>query len=205
MKITDIEVIPFRVPRRPFRHGELHDEVTIVQTLTRITTDEGAEGLYLGGAGHGDQDGLNAQDRAALRGPIRAKLLGEDPFDREKFWHWFWVSNTQENLLSVVDMALWDLQARLYDLPLHKLLGGCRDKVRAYASTYPNMGSPEVYGQHAAACKVQWRRAVIVRPVSLCALVQQQPHRVDVALLAGGVQRRQPALRSPVDLRAVVQ
>ena len=40
MKITDIEVIPFRVPRRPFRNGELGEETTIVQTLTRIKTDE---------------------------------------------------------------------------------------------------------------------------------------------------------------------
>ncbi|MDP7447296.1 MAG: hypothetical protein QF689_01795, partial [Candidatus Latescibacteria bacterium] len=93
MKITDIEVIPFRVPRRPFRNGELGEETTIIQTLTRIHTDEGAEGLYLGGAGHGDQDGLAPHDRAALRGPIRHRLVGEDAFDREKFWHWMWVAN----------------------------------------------------------------------------------------------------------------
>ena len=164
MKISDIEVIPFHVPRRPFRNGELGAETTVVQTLTRIHTDEGAVGLYLGGAGHGDQDGLNAQDRAAIRGPMRAKLMGQDPFDREKFWHWMWESNTQENLRSVVDMALWDLQARCYDLPLHKLLGGCRDKVKAYASTYPNMGAPEVYAEHAAACKARGYRHYKIHP-----------------------------------------
>lgn len=164
MKITDIQVIPFRVPRRPFSNGDLRPETTIVQTLTRICTDEGAEGLYLGGAGHGDQDGLNARDRAALRGPIRAKLLGQDPFDREKFWHWMWASKTQENLLSVVDLALWDLQARLYGVPLHKLLGGCREKVKAYASTYPNMGSPGVYAEHAVACKARGYRHYKIHP-----------------------------------------
>ena len=60
-------------------------------------------------------------------------LVGQDPFDREKFWHWFSVSNREENLVSVIDMALWDLQARAFGLPLYKLLGGCRDKVKAYA------------------------------------------------------------------------
>ena len=175
MKITDIEVIHFRVPRRVFRNGELGEETTIIQTLTRICTDEGAEGLYLGGAGHGDQDGLGAQDRAALRGTMRARLLGQDPFDREKFWHWMWVSNTPENLLSVVDMALWDLQARACDLPLHKLLGGCRDRVKAYASTYPNMGKPEVYAEHAAACQARGYRHYKIHPYYFWDPETQQP------------------------------
>ena len=95
-------------------------------------------------AGHGDQNGLIARERAALRGGIKGRILGQDPFDRECIWHWMWVSNTPENLLSVVDMALWDLQARAFGVPVHKLLGGCRERVKAYASTNPNMGLPEV-------------------------------------------------------------
>lgn len=153
MKIVDVDVIAFRVPRTPFRNGELLSEQTVVQTLTQIVTDEGVEGYYLGGRGHGDQDGLLPDERAALRGRMRSMLVGQDPFDREKFWHWMWVSNMPENLLSVIDMALWDLQARAFGVPVYKLLGGCRDKVKAYASTYPNMGTPEEYAAHALACK----------------------------------------------------
>jgi hypothetical protein len=33
------------------------------------------------------------------------------------------------------------------------LLGGCRDKVPAYASTFPNMGTIQDYADHALACK----------------------------------------------------
>lgn len=33
-----------------------------------------------------------------------------------------------------LQVALWDLAAKEVDLPLHKLLGGTRDKIRAYAS-----------------------------------------------------------------------
>ena len=62
MKITDIQVIPFRVPRRPYRNGRLGPETSVVQTLTRVVTDEGAEGYCLGGHGHGDQDGLTAEE-----------------------------------------------------------------------------------------------------------------------------------------------
>jgi L-alanine-DL-glutamate epimerase-like enolase superfamily enzyme len=155
MKIIDVDVITFRVPRVPFRNAELRPEQTVVQTLTKIVTDEGAEGYYLGGRGHGDQDGLLADERAALRGRMRSMLIGQDPFDREKFWHWMWVANMPENLISVIDMALWDLQARAFGVPVYKLLGGCRDKVKAYASTYPNMGTPDEYAAHALACKEQ--------------------------------------------------
>lgn len=153
MKIVDLQVIPFWVPRRPFRHGEWLPETRVVQTLTKIVTDEGAEGYYLGGHGHGDADGLPSDHRSMLENRLKNLLVGHDPFDREKFWHWMWVANLPENILSVVDMALWDLQARYFGVPLYKLLGGCREKVPAYASTFPNMGTVQDYADHALACK----------------------------------------------------
>lgn len=36
--------------------------------------------------------------------------------------------------ISAVDIALWDLKARLLDLPLHKLLGAIRDEIPVYGS-----------------------------------------------------------------------
>ena len=175
MKIADLEVIAFRVQRRPFQHGTFLPEREVVQTLTRISTDDGAEGYYLGGHGHGDQDGLPADDRATLEGRIRALLVGHDPYDREKFWHWMWVANLPEHLISVVDMALWDLQARACGLPLYKLLGGCRDKVKAYASTFPNMGTPEEYAAHALECKRQGYWHYKIHPYYVWDPVKRQP------------------------------
>jgi len=61
-------------------------------------------------------------------------------------------------------MALWDLQGRALGVPVHKLLGGCREKVKAYASTYPNMGTPEEYAEHALTCKRQGYRAYKIHP-----------------------------------------
>jgi len=138
MKIIDLLVVPFRVPSRHFRNGELLPVAETVQTVTKIVTDEGAEGYYFGGSGHGDMTGLRSHDRAALEGRIKSLIVGHDPFDREKFWHWLWVANIPEHIISVLDMVLWDLQARMFGVPVYKLLGGCRDKVKAYASTYPN-------------------------------------------------------------------
>ncbi len=164
MKITNVEVIPFRVPRMAFHNRALVPEGTAVQTLTKISTDDGAEGYYLGGHGHGDQDGLPPDERRALLARAKSLLLGEDPFDREKFWRYMWVANWPENLLSTLDLALWDLQARAFGVPVHKLLGGCRQRVKAYASTYPNMGSPEEYAAHALACKQEGYTAYKIHP-----------------------------------------
>ena len=153
MKMVDIQVIPFRVQREQFHHGRILAPGEVTQTLTKVITDEGAEGYYFGGHGHGDADGLPPDDRAVMEGRLKDLVVGQDPYDRERFWHWMWVANIPEHLLSVLDMALWDVQARAPGLPLYKLLGGCRDKVKAYASTFPNMGSVEEYAAHALACK----------------------------------------------------
>jgi L-alanine-DL-glutamate epimerase-like enolase superfamily enzyme len=155
MKIVDIQVTRFRVRRQSFSNTRLLPDVEAIQSLTKIITDQGAEGYYFGGSGHGDMDGLSPAQTAALVSMVKSRLVGQDPFDREKFWHWFSVSNAEENLVSVIDMALWDLQARMLGVPIYKLLGGCRDKVKAYASTYPNMGTPDDYANHALACKRQ--------------------------------------------------
>ncbi|GAH45901.1 unnamed protein product, partial [marine sediment metagenome] len=166
MKIVDLQVIPFWVSRKLYRNGEILPETKVVQTVTKITTDEGAEGYYFGGEGPLEQDGMSAEQRAFLEERIKPLVLGQDPFDREKFWHWMWPANANmpENLLSVLDMALWDLQARAFGVPVHKLLGGCREKVKAYASTQHSMGTPEVYAQHALECKRKGYKAYKIHP-----------------------------------------
>lgn len=164
MKVTAVDVIPFATPRQAFHNRRLVPDGTAVQTVTRIRTDEGVEGYYLGGHGHGDQDGLLPDERAQLLGRARSMLIGQDPFDREKYWHWMWVANVPENILSVIDMALWDLQGRVFGVPVHKLLGGCRERVKAYGSTYPNMGAPEEYAAHALECKRRGYRAYKIHP-----------------------------------------
>lgn len=164
MKITDITVIPFRTVVNRYLNNQPLPNTKTVQTLTRIETDDGVVGQYLGGQGHGDQDGLNAVDQDYIRTRIRDLLVGEDPFDREKFWQWMWVAKTPENIMGVIDMALWDLAGTYANLPVYKLLGACRDRVKAYASTYPNMGSIQNYVDHARTCQEQGYQAYKIHP-----------------------------------------
>ena len=153
MRISDLQIITFRSHADRFRNGQPYPNTELIQTVTCIETDAGLSGYYFGGGAHGDQEGLKPDDRDVLLGRLRALLLGQDPFDRELIWKWLWVANIPEHLASVVDLALWDLAGRALHQPVYKLLGGARERVKAYASTYPNLGGPEVYAEHALACQ----------------------------------------------------
>lgn len=164
MEITEVEVIPFTVERDEFQNGGTTTRVEHTQTVTRVATDAGVEGYCLGGGVHGDRDGLQPSSREDVEYVGETRLVGEDPFDREKFWRWAWGFNREETTLSVLDIALWDLQGRAFDVPAYKLAGGCRERVKAYASTFPNMGPPETYADHAEACLEQGYDAYKIHP-----------------------------------------
>ena len=166
MKITDIRITPFRThaDRWDAGHARPLPNTEMVQTVTCIETDAGAEGYFFGGGSHGDQDGLGIDDRRLILGRIKDLLVGQDPLDREMIWKWLWVANIPENVASVIDLALWDLAGRAIGLPVYKLMGGARDRVKAYASTYPNIGKPHVYAEHAVACKEEGYLAYKIHP-----------------------------------------
>jgi L-alanine-DL-glutamate epimerase-like enolase superfamily enzyme len=157
MKITDVEVIEFRTTTRQqgTRWGYsvwTGEERPATGAITKISTDEGVAGYMLGG------------NRAIMEHVVKPLLVGEDPLDREKLWHWMdqmvtFSHRLSERDMGIVDCALWDLAGRLTGLPVHKLLGGARDRVKAYASTAPNLGGPEVYAEHVLACKRQGYKA----------------------------------------------
>jgi L-alanine-DL-glutamate epimerase-like enolase superfamily enzyme len=153
MKITGIEVIPFETFVDRFSNGEVYPKQKVLQTLTKIRTAEGVEGYYFGGHFHGDQDGLLVTEQALVAQLVGPLLAGQDPMEREKIWQWLLAAKIPENVMSVIDLALWDLAGRVAGLPVHHLLGGARDKIKAYASTFNNLGSPEEYAAYALECK----------------------------------------------------
>ena len=173
MRISDVEVIEFKTTTRvsPSRwmYAVWSDkEVQTTSTITRISTDDGAEGYMVGG------------DKTAIEGIVKPMIVGEDPLARERLWNWMDQTVTSGRRLSesdmgVVDCALWDLAGRMVDLPVSKLLGGARDRVKAYASTYPNMGGPEVYAQHALACKELGYKAYKVHAYIYWDPIKQEP------------------------------
>ncbi len=162
MKISGIELITFRYTSRIGRDAEGHAHPSephdAVQTLTRITTDEGADGYCFGGS----------REMVRLANEI---LVGEDPWDRERIWQrlrqYQRLAKTtlNDHNIGVLDMALWDLAGRATGLPVYKLLGGYRDKVLAYASTMcgddlpGGLDTPEAYADFAETCQKQGYKA----------------------------------------------
>ncbi|MCX5520391.1 enolase [Kaistia defluvii] len=167
MKITDIKIKTFKTwaDRWDVGHALPVPKADLMQTVLAIDTDEGVTGYYFGGGSHGDAEGLNVVDQQMIRGRILPLLRGQDPLDREMVWKWLWVANIPENVASVIDNALWDLAGRAFNTPVYKLMGGAgREKVKAYASTYPNIGVPRVYAEHALACKEEGYQAYKIHP-----------------------------------------
>ena len=156
-----------RTPRKKINRDAdtlYQPDTELLQTVLTIETDEGVSGHFIGGGTHGDQEGLNIVDQNLILGRIRDLLIGQNPFDREMIWQWLLIAWFPENVASVIDNALWDLAGRATNLPVYKLMGGARDKVKAYASTYPNIGKPKVYAEHALACKKEGYIAYKIHP-----------------------------------------
>ena len=166
MKITDVKIICFKSYADRFEIGQAKPlpKQEINQTLTIIETDEEVCGYFFGGGLHGDQDGLGPSEQQIILGRVKNLLIDQDPYNREMIWKWMWVANIDERVASVIDIALWDLAGRALNQPIYKLMGGARDSVKAYASTYPNIGQPKVYADHAIECKKEGYLAYKIHP-----------------------------------------
>ena len=128
MKITKVEVFEVQSRRPEWR-----------PILCRVYTDEGI---------YGDGEAALAYGTAApaAAGMIRdlAKLIiGMDPLDSEVIWDklykaTFWGQNGGPVVfagISALDIALWDIKGKAFNVPIYKLLGGKRrDNLRTYAS-----------------------------------------------------------------------
>jgi L-alanine-DL-glutamate epimerase-like enolase superfamily enzyme len=138
VKITGVDgfsvPVPAITPPFRWRDGLLGSPGEGYLSVLRIRTDEGIEGVsYAQYLGSGPMI-ADMVDRV-----LRDQLVGEDPFQREWLWHKLWELDRIEEfpiyLIGIVDVALWDLAGRAFNLPTWKLLGGFRTEIPAYAST----------------------------------------------------------------------
>jgi L-alanine-DL-glutamate epimerase-like enolase superfamily enzyme len=127
LKITDVRVAV--VARAP-----------MTCPLIRIDTNQGIYGL-------GEvRDG--ASKNYALM--LKSKLLGQNPCNVDHLFRrikQFGNHARQGGGVSGVEMALWDLAGKAYNVPVYQMLGGkFRDKIRCYADTTESP-DPKVFGQ----------------------------------------------------------
>ncbi|MBU2705631.1 mandelate racemase/muconate lactonizing enzyme family protein [Zooshikella marina] len=141
MKITDVEVIHLRIPAID-EECEWGEDALVV----RVHTDKGITGL-------GEADSSPMVIKALIEAPnsnlycngLKTLLIGENPLEIERLWQkMYWSSNyvgrrgAGIHAISAIDIALWDIAAQFYDVPLHTLLGGkYRNKIKAYGTFIP--------------------------------------------------------------------
>ncbi len=108
--------------------------------LIRIDTNQGICGL-------GEvRDGASATYALILKN----RLLGENPCEVDRLFRkikQFGGHARQGGGVCGVEMALWDLAGKAYDIPVYQMLGGkFRDKIRLYADTDMSP-DPKVYAE----------------------------------------------------------
>jgi L-alanine-DL-glutamate epimerase-like enolase superfamily enzyme len=149
--------------------------------LIRIDTNQGIYGL-------GEvRDG--ASKNYALM--LKSRLLGENPCNVDKLFRkikQFGGHSRQAGGVCGVEMALWDLAGKAYNVPVYQMLGGkFRDRIRCYADTTESH-DPKVYGQRLKARKDEgftWLKMDL--GVDLVAKVPGAiTHPVDVSVSQGG-------------------
>lgn len=146
MKITDLSVTMFNWNSAPWQTGTGSFGGKRLLGIVTIHTDEGIEGHALLGS--------SRQGADAYAGPliefVKPFLVGQNPLDSGAIWERMWKMNrsVSTNAIGAVDVALWDITGKVAGLPIHRLLGTCRDRVPAYASS-GWLPTPEAYGEEA--------------------------------------------------------
>lgn len=138
MKITNVSTTHLSVPGfRPIQDATIPPPRSSTGNrsalFVHIHTDEGVQGLGLGAG--------TPAIRSVIQDSLKDLLIGEDPFEIERLWEaMFWRVRGYGRkgvafcAISSIDIALWDLKAKVLGLPLYRLLGAYRNSVPVYGS-----------------------------------------------------------------------
>jgi len=134
MKITGFEIERYAVESAPFawRDGlEGSRGGKGIATLLRLKTSDGVDGVVW--LMH------NSVSRDLIECLLAPRFTGADPLMREQLWTEIWeldrIHELPIYLLGCLDVALWDILAKVAGVPVYKLMGGHKPRAKAYAST----------------------------------------------------------------------
>lgn len=184
MKIVDVKLTRFKKDTwvGADKDGHMHPckRKDSSVSLVEIITDEGLVGQYLSAdiwqtpsdafdASVLADDGLvnyqlagTGNSLLAALGKLKPILIGEDPLCRERIFAKIFrmqriggSTPIGDEIVRVIDSALWDLFGKYVKLPVYKILGGHRTRIPAYGSIMVGdnipggLDTPEAYASFA--------------------------------------------------------
>jgi L-alanine-DL-glutamate epimerase-like enolase superfamily enzyme len=131
-EIDELSVDAYKLPLQEAHTDGTHrwDAVTLVLVQVSAAGQTGIGYTY-----------NQAAAAELIHGPLRQSIEGSDPFRQREIWQRldnrcrnFGGAGVVAAAIAAVDTAVWDLAARLVDLPLYRLLGATRSSVPLYGS-----------------------------------------------------------------------
>lgn len=139
MKITDVKSAVLSIPLQTPTAFATTLVTAREHVVAWVETDQGVQGLgfTIGGRYAGEGHLIHT----AIQHNLKHLIIGEKPFAVERLWKRMFETTllmgrrgAMMRALSALDIAMWDIMAKVAGQPLYHLLGGYRDQVPAYAS-----------------------------------------------------------------------
>ncbi|MBB2891896.1 L-alanine-DL-glutamate epimerase-like enolase superfamily enzyme [Flexivirga oryzae] len=131
MKITKATVEYYEWSRpRPISNG-LHTYDNVTHGVVRVYTDADVVGIGISAGRMGERQFLEM---------FCERVVGLDPLMSEHVWSTLRVPKLygrrglETRAMSAIDLALWDIKAKVAGMPLYSLLGGFRTRIPAYVA-----------------------------------------------------------------------
>ena len=159
MQIAEVELHEFTYELEDVGswHGhQVYDPGTTIEPPGLVVTIRTTDGLE----GHYRAVTFSKQMRVGIEAAAPEFLIGRDPLEREGIWQELWrgFRHTDHMCIGPIDVALWDLAGKQYGESVSALLGGYRETLPAYASTFfmddapDGLSSPAAFADYAESC-----------------------------------------------------
>ena len=149
----------------------------IREELARVITEDGIEGNYTIKPRYWHPQWNNA----GWLEYAKPRLVGRSALDREMILSQFPPFRRRHGMISYIaamDICLWDILGKSTGLPVYQLLGACKDKVLAYAST-THMNTVEEFVQTAERSMAEGFKALKIHPPQ-AGDGEEQDHRLGI-------------------------
>src|SRR5579872_517096 len=161
MKIAQVEFLSVSIPLPAPFHPAWFPNVTVKSTdgtLIKVHSDDGK-------VGYGWQNSFGAEIKIVGESRVfRDLIVGREVSNVEEIIPILTGITYSMNTVDLwgVEMALWDLIGKDSHMPVYKLLGGAKDRVKAYAST-AMLKEPKEHARDAVKYREMGFRAIKIR------------------------------------------